>query len=126
MNMINFDDIRRTTEQTFVLFPDDRIDELTHFLTLAGVLDEKCKILMYDDAKTTDFGKTHNLSVPIDPRFANIPTAVCRTPCLIVSDMNEDDLRRKIQEIHESDECRLWKQDRMAALNAARPKSAPR
>ena len=50
--MITFDDVKRTTRETIVLFPSSHLDEVTRFMTLAGVLDE-CRILTYDEAKQT-------------------------------------------------------------------------
>ena len=116
--MITFDDVKRTTRETIVLFPSSHLDEVTRFMTLAGVLDE-CRILTYDEAKQTYFRDIPIPSVPIDPRFADIPAAICRTPCLIVSYMDADDLRRKLREIHQGKDCILWKQRCMDELNAA-------
>jgi len=116
--MITFDDVKRTARETLVLFPDNRFDELTHFMTLASVLDE-CRILTYDEAKATYFRGIPIPSVPITPRFAGIPAAICKTPYLIVSYMDADGLRRKLQEIHQSKDCILWKQRCMDELNAA-------
>lgn len=116
--MITFDDVKRTTRETLVLFPSSHIDEVTHFMKLAGVLNE-CRILTYDEAKATYFRGTPIPSVPIDPRFASIPAAICKTPYLIVSYMDANDLRRKLQEIHQSEDCILWKRHCIDELNAA-------
>lgn len=116
--MITFDDVKRTVRETLVLFPSSHLDEVTHFMAITGVLNE-CKILTYDQAKATYFRDTSIPSIPIDPRFTNFQTAICKTPYLIVSHMDADDLRRKLQEIHQSKDCILWKQRCMDELNAA-------
>lgn len=107
--MITFNDVRRTNKTTFTFFPDGLADEVRHFMALAGITKQQYEILSYPDTQAR-YPNLDIPAVPFDPRLKDVRSTYCRTPNLIISNMNPDDLQRKIYEIHLSAEGYAWRE----------------
>lgn len=106
--MIDFNDVRRTQEQTFFFFPNGMAQEFTYFLRQAGIPEQDAQILNYSQIKNTYPDMTIP-EIPIDPTLKGIPAAICLRPCLLVSHMDTDDLQDKLWSIHGSEDAMNWR-----------------
>ena len=103
--MIASDDVRRTDRTTLTFFPDGLADEVRHFMALVGITKQQYEILSCPDTQAR-YPNLDVPAVPFDPRLKDVRSTYCRAPSLIISNMNPDDLQRKIYEIHLSSDRR--------------------
>lgn len=105
--MITFNDVRKTTSDTFFFFPDGMHDVLIHFLTLNG-FSEGRDFLILSSAETKQ--RYPDMDVPLvpnHPSLAGTPNAYAE-PVTMVSRMDVEDLERKLWEIDGSEEAIAW------------------